>query len=75
MELISEPHSHHVPATLLQGRFRSLKMTGFSFHFSSKVYFRIISQPVKANATSSLLDRAAEQGWRGLGRLLGVGSG
>lgn len=50
-------------------------MTGFSFHFSSKVYFRVISQPVKANAASSLLDRAAEQGWRGLGRLLGAGSG
>lgn len=75
MELISESHSHHVPTTLLQGRSRILKITGFSFHFSSKVYFRNISQPVEANAASSLLDRAAEQGWRGLGRLLGAGSG
>lgn len=47
-------------------------MTGFSFHFSSNI-FRIRSQSIKA--ASSLLDRAAEQGWRGLGSLLGLSSG
>lgn len=58
---------------LLQSRPRSLKRTDFALRFSRKAYFRIVSQSVKANTPSSLLDRAAEQGWRGLGRLLWAG--
>lgn len=58
---------------LLQSRPRSLKKTDFALRFSRKVYFGIVSQSVKANTAPSLLDRAAEQGWRGLGRLLWEG--
>lgn len=46
-------------------------MTDFFFHFSSNVYFRI-TNPRSIKAASSLLDRAAGQGWRDLGGTTGV---
>lgn len=49
-------------------------MTAFSFHFSSNEYFRVHT-PLSIKAEPSLLERAAEQGWKGLGRLLGSSSG